>query len=149
MVGLALYCYVLFYPQQRTEFRIFADALQLSLYDVFNILFHLIIVELYGGFHLRLVGCVILEIGYQRYGLIGGCLCCHILGVHHNLGMKNLLVDALVEIVADGTDKHSLRQSGNLTRRNKRIHLRVDRVAHILTVDAHGLPLLENLAEPL
>lgn len=70
MVGLALYCYVLFYPQQRTEFRIFADALQLSLHNVLYILFHLIIVELYGGFHLRLVGCVILEIGYQRNRLI-------------------------------------------------------------------------------
>ena len=66
MVGLALYCYVLFYPQQRTEFRIFADALQLSLHNVLYILFHLIIVELYGGFHLRLVRRVVLKIGYQR-----------------------------------------------------------------------------------
>ena len=126
MVGLALYCHALFYPQQRTESRIFADALQLSLHNVLYILFHLIIVELYGCFHLRLVRRVVLEIGNQRNRLIGGSLRCHFLGVHHNLGMKNLLVDANVEIVADRPNKHTLRQSGNLACRNKRIHLRVD-----------------------
>ena len=38
----------------------------------------------------------------------------HLFGIHHNLAMKNLLLDTLVEVVGYRTDKHSLRKPGNL-----------------------------------
>ena len=126
MVGIDFICLWLLHVQQMPEIWVGRDAFKLQPDNILDILFHFVVIALYGGFHLRLVRRVVLEIGYQRYGLIGGGLRRHFLGVHKDLGMKNLLVDPLVEIVADGTDKHSLRESGNLACRNKRIHLRVD-----------------------
>ena len=52
-----------------------------------------------------------------------------------------------VPIRAIGLDKHSLRQSGNLARRDKRVHLRIDRGGNVLPVDGNGLPFLQDLSE--
>ncbi len=68
---------------------------------------------------------------------ISCCLSLDLVVVNDNLGMKNLLVDALVEIVGDSPDKHTLRQSRDLARRDKGVHLGVEGVAHILTVYRH------------
>ena len=72
----------------------------------------------------------------------------HLLGIHHNLAVKNFLFDTFVEVVGHRTDKHSLRQTGNLARRNERIHLRVDGGGNILPVDGDRLPFLQHLTEP-
>ncbi len=40
--------------------------------------------------------------------------------------MKNLLVDALVEVVGDSPDKHTLRQSRDFARRDEGVHLGVE-----------------------
>lgn len=69
--------------------------------------------------------------------------------VHNNLGMENLLVNLLAEVVRHRTDKGTLREVGNLGCRNERIKLGIDGRGHVLTVDGNGLPLLEHLAETL
>ena len=61
--------------------------------------------------------------------------------------MENLLLNAFVEVVGHRTDKHSLRQAGNLARRDKRIHLRVDGGGNVLPVDGNGLPFLQHLSK--
>ena len=63
--------------------------------------------------------------------------------------MENLLLDALVEVVADRTHEHALREAGNLARRNERVHLCVDGGGDVLTVDGDRLPFLQHLAETL
>lgn len=75
------------------------------------------------------------EIGNDGYRLVGFLFALHPLGIHDNLTVENLLLDALVEVVLHRTDKHSLRQSGNLARRDKRVHLRVDGGGNILPID--------------
>lgn len=69
--------------------------------------------------------------------------------VHNNLGMENLLVNLLAEVVRHRTDKGTLREVGNLGCRNERIKLGIDRRRYVLTVDGNGLPLLEHLTETL
>ena len=88
-----------------------------------------------------------MEVCEYRYRLVAVCFRLDLRAVNHYLGMKYLLDYALVDIVTDRADEHSLRESGNLARRNEAVHLRVERVAHILTVDGDRLTLLENLAE--
>lgn len=66
-----------------------------------------------------------------------------------NFDMEYLLVNTLVEIVGNSTYKHTLCQRRDFTWRNQGIHLRVERMTHILTVDGYGLSFLENLTETL
>ena len=49
--------------------------------------------------------------------------------------MKNLLVNTLVEVIGDSTYKHTLCQCRDFTRRNERIQLGIEGMAHILTID--------------
>lgn len=71
----------------------------------------------------------------------------HFLGIDHNLTMENLLLNALAEIVGDGSHEHALRERGNLARRNQALHLRIDGCGLVLAVDGDALPLLQNFAE--
>ena len=73
----------------------------------------------------------------------------HLRIVHDNLRMENLLFDTFVEIVGHRTDKHALRQAGNLARRDKAVHLRVNGGGDVLPVDGYGLTRLQDLSEPL
>ena len=118
------------------------DSLYLHIHDAYHILLHLVIVGLDDGFHLFLFRGVIVEVRKHGYLLIGFCLSCHPISINHNFGMENFLVDALVEVVRDRTDEHTLCQCGYFAGRNEAIHLSVERVAHILTIDAHRLPFL-------
>ena len=49
--------------------------------------------------------------------------------------MEYLLLYAFIEVVGYGTDKHSLCQCGDFAWWNKAVHLGVERMTHILTVD--------------
>lgn len=70
-----------------------------------------------------------------------------LLGIHHNLAMENLLLDALAEVVGDRPDEHALRERGNLARRDKALHLRIDGSGLVLTVDGDALPPLQDFTE--
>lgn len=59
------------------------------------------------------------EVGNDGDFLVGFLLALHLLGIHDNLAMENLLLDTLVEVVGYRTDKHTLRQAGNLARRDE------------------------------
>ena len=63
--------------------------------------------------------------------------------------MKDFLLDALIEVVRHRADEHALRECGNLARRDKALHLRVDGGGFVLTVDGDALPLLQDFAETL
>ena len=66
---------------------------------------------------------------------------------HHNLAMKNLLLDTLVEVVGYRTDQHSMRKPGNLTRWNERVHLRVDGGGKMCIRDRGRTTLYSKLEE--
>lgn len=72
-----------------------------------------------------------------------------LLGIDNNLAMENLLFDTLVVVVGDGSHEHTLRERGNLARRDKALHLRIDGSGLVLAVDGDALPPLENLTETL
>ena len=73
---------------------------------------------------------------------IGFSLTSYLLIIHYNLCMENLLINTFVEIIRDGTDKHSLCKCGNFAGRNQAVHLRIDRGGCVLTVNRHRLPFL-------
>ena len=89
------------------------------------------------------------EVDDLRYLHVAGGLPPDLLVIHYNLGMENLLLDALVEIVGYRTDEHTLREVGNLARRDKAVHLGVDGDGGLVPVDGHVLPFLQDLAETL
>ena len=62
--------------------------------------------------------------------------------------MEDLLLDALVEVVGDGTDKHALRQVGDLACGDQAVHLRIDGGRDVLPIDGDGLSFLQDFAEP-
>jgi len=124
------------------------DALQFIQHNLLHLFLDALVVRLYCFLH-TVVAVLVREIGNDRNSFVGTFLLLHLLGIHHNLTVKNLLLDALVEVVGHRTDKHTLRKTGNLARRDKRVHLRVDGGGHVLPVDGDGLPLLQHLTKPL
>ena len=63
--------------------------------------------------------------------------------------MENLLRNGLVEIVGHRPDEHTLREVGNLRRRNQRFQLRIGRGRNVLVRDRVRLAQLDDLAEAL
>ena len=53
--------------------------------------------------------------------------------------MEDFLLDALVEVVGDGSDKHTLCEVGNLGSRDKAIELGGDGGRLVVAVDGHRL----------
>lgn len=137
-----------FLLQQVREFRIVGYALQFIRNDLLHLRFDAIVIFLYLLLH-PIVSIFIGEVGNDGNFLVSGFLPLHLVGIHHNLRMENLLLDALVEGIRHGTDEHSLRQAGNFARRYQAIHLRVDGGGLVLPVDSDALPLLQHLTETL
>ena len=123
------------------------DTLQFVGDNLLHLLLDAPVIRLHRFLH-AVVAVPVGEVGNDGYLLVGLLLALHLLCVHDNLTVKNLLFNALVEVVGHRTDKHALRQSGNLARRDKRVHLRVDGGGNVLPVDGDGLPLLQHLSEP-
>ena len=146
MVSLSSFFYLLLL-QQIFQVIIARDALQFLLHNLLHLFLDAPVVRLHRFLHV-VVAVLVREIGNDRNFLVGTFLPLHLLGIHHNLAVKNFLFDTFVEVVGHRTDKHSLRQTGNLARRNERIHLRVDGGGHVLPVDGDGLPLLQHLTKP-
>lgn len=145
MVSLSSFFYLLLL-QQMLQVVIACDALQFILHNLLHLFLDAPVVRLHRFLHV-VVAVLVREIGNDRNFLVGTFLPFDLFGIHHNLAVENLLLDALVEVVGHRTDKHTLRKTGNLARRDERVHLRVDGGGHVLPVDGDGLPLLEYLAE--
>ena len=124
------------------------DALQFLLNNLLHLLLDAPVICLHRFLHAVVAVCVS-EIGNNGDFLVGTFLPFYLIGIHHNLAVENLLFDTLVEVVGHRTDKHSLRQTGNLAGRDKRVHLRVDGCRNVLPVDRDRLPFLQHLSEPL
>ena len=127
---------------------IVGDTPQLILDYLLDILLDLVIVVLYGLLH-AVVAIRIQEIVDDGEFLITTFLSLYFVGVNDNLGMEDLLLYALGEVVGNRADKHTLGKTTNLARRNETVHLGIDGRRDILTVDGNGLALLEHLAETL
>lgn len=127
---------------------IVGNTLQLILDNLLDILLDLIVVVLYGLLH-AVVAIRILEVVDDGDRLIMAFLSLYLVGVNDNLGMEDLLLDTLVEVIGNRADKHSLGESANLARRNETVHLGVDGSGDILAVDGNGLALLEHFSKTL
>lgn len=133
---------------QVLQVLIVGDTLQLILDYLLDILLDLIVVVLYGLLH-AVVAIRILEVVDDGDRQIMAFLSLYLVGVNDNLGMEDLLLYALVEVIGNRADKHTLGESANLAWRNETVHLGIDGCRDILTVDGNRLALLEHLAETL
>ena len=145
MVSLSSFFYLLLL-QQMLQVVIACDALQFILHNLLHLFLDAPVVRLHRFLHV-VVAILVREVGNDGYLLVGFFLAFHLLCIHDNLAVKNLLFNALVEVIGHRTDKHSLRQAGNLAGRDKRVHLRIDRGGNVLPVDGDGLPFLQDLSE--
>ena len=127
---------------------IVGDTPQLILDYLLDILLDLVVVVLNGLLH-AVVAIGILEVVDDGDRLIMAFLSLYFVGVNDNLGMEDLLLYALGEVVGNRSNKHTLGESANLTWRNETVHLGIDGCRDILSVDGNGLALLEHLAETL
>ena len=125
-----------------------SDAFQLILDYLLDIFLDLVVVVLNGLLH-AIVAIGILEVVDDGDRLIMAFLSLYLVGVNDNLGMEDLLLYALGEVVGNRADKHTLGKTTNLAWRNETIHLGIDGRRDILSVDGNGLALLEHLAETL
>lgn len=117
--------------------RVRRDTAYLVENDFLNLFLDTVVIVLYGALHHALPGCLVDEWVYDRNLRIPRGLRLDLVVVNHYLGMKDLLVYALVKIVADGTDKHTLRERRDFARRNQAVHLGIEGMAHILPVYRH------------
>ena len=124
------------------------DAIQFILDNLFDVLLYLIVVVLNSLLH-AVVAIRIQEIVDDGDRLIMAFLSLYLVGVNDNLGMEDLLLYALGEVVGNRSNKHTLGETANLAWRDETVHLGIDGCRDILTVDGNGLTLLEHLAETL
>ena len=61
--------------------------------------------------------------------------------------MENLLLDSLIEVVGDGSNKHALCEVRDFGSRDKTIELCGDGSGLVVAVDGHRLSLLEDFPE--
>ena len=133
---------------QVLQILVSGDALQFILDNLLDILLYPIVVVLNSLLH-AVVAIGILEVVDDGDRLIMAFLSLYFVGVNDNLGMEDLLLYALGEVVGNRSNKHTLGESANLAWRNETIHLGIDGCRDILSVDGNGLALLEHLAETL
>ena len=133
---------------QMLQVLIVGDTPQLILDYLLDIFLDLVVVVLYGLLH-AVVAIRIQEIVDDGDRLIMAFLSLYLVGVNDNLGMEDLLLYALGEVIGNGAYKHTLGESANLARRNETVHLGIDGCRDILTVDGNGLALLEHFSKTL
>ena len=85
----------------------------------------------------EIIGAIfIYELCDDGNGLIGFHLCRNLSGIHHNLCVEDFLLDALIEVVGDGSDKHALCEVGDFGSRDKTIELRGDGGRLVIELDS-------------
>ena len=67
--------------------------------------------------------------------------------VYYDFCVEDFLLDALVEVVGDGSNKHALCEVGDFGSRDKAIELRGDGGRLVVAVDGHRLALLKDFSE--
>ena len=125
-----------------------SDALQFVLDNLLDILLYLIVVVLNSLLH-AVIAIGILEVVDDRDWLIMAFLPLYFVGVNDNLGMEDLLLYALGEVVGNRAYKHTLGESANLAWRDETVHLGIDGCRDILTIDGNRLALLEYFSKTL
>ena len=109
-------------------------------------MFHTLIVGFDSLF--EIVGAIfVCELRDDGNGLIGFHFGRDFGGVYNYLSMEDFLLNTLVEVVGDGSDKHALCEVGDFGSRDKTIELRGDGGRLVVAVDGHGLTLLEDFSE--
>ena len=98
------------------QFRVGLDALQLVGDNLPHLGTDAVVVLLYRFLH-AVVAVGIGKVRDDGDRLVSLFLALHLPGIHHYLAMKNLLLDALIEVVRHRTNEHALRERGNLARR--------------------------------
>lgn len=127
---------------------IVGDTPQLVLDNLLDVLLDLVVVVLNSLLH-AVVAIGILEVVDDGDRLIMAFLSLYLVGIHDNLGMEDLLLYALGEVVGNGAYKHTLGESANLARRDETVHLGIDGCRDILTIDGNRLELLEHFSKTL
>ena len=126
--------------------RVILDTLHLAGNKGKDFLFHTLIV----GFDslTEIIGAIFFcELRDDRNGLIRLHLRGNLGGIHHNLCVEDFLLNALVEVVGDGSDKHALCEVGDFGSRDKAIELGGDGGRLVVAVDGHRLSLLKDFSE--
>lgn len=139
-------CDVLLVLQEVLQFGVGLDALQLVGDNLPDLGTDAVVVLLNHLLH-AVVAVSIGKVRDDGYRLVSLFLTLDLLGIHHNLAMENLLLDTLAEVVGDRPDEHALRERGNLARRDKALHLRVNGGGLVLAVNGDALPLLQDFTE--
>ena len=139
-------CDALLVLQEVLQFGVGLDALQLVGDNLPDLGTDAVVVLLNHLLH-AVVAAGIGKVRDDGNRLVSLFLTLDLLGIHHNLAMENLLLDALAEIVGNRPHEHALRERGNLARRDKALHLRVDGGGLVLAVDGDALPLLQDFTE--
>ena len=125
---------------------IILNPLNLRIHKAQHLLFNPLIV----GFDslTKIIGAIfICELCDDGNGLVSLHLGGNLGGIHHNLSVEDFLLDTLIEVVGDGSDKHTLCEVRDFGSRNKTIKLRGDGGRLVVAVDGHRLSLLEDFSE--
>ena len=131
-----------------SQCRIFGDASEFPFYDLRDVLLDLRIIASDDLLHtIHAVG--IAERGYFRDRNVRRRLSGELLPVDDDLGMEDLLLDTLVEVVGDRADEHALREVGDFRGRDQCFQLRIGRGGDVLVRYRVGGPQLHDPAEAL
>ena len=100
------------------QILIVGDSCQLVFDNLFHLILDAVVVGVYHISH-TILAVLVREVGNDWYRLVSLRFGCNLLIIHHNLCVENLLFNAFIEVVRYGADKHTLRKTGNLARREK------------------------------
>ena len=90
------------------EFGISLDAFDFVSDNLLDLVLDTVVVRINLLLH-GVVAVLVGEVNNLRYLHVTGGFPLDLFVIHDNLGVENLLLDALVEVVGDRSDKHTLR----------------------------------------
>ena len=114
------------FRNQMTKRGVGFDTLHFVLDDLIHLDTDAVVVLLDLTLH-AILPVLVLEEGDLRYGNVGFLFAGDGGGIDDNLGVKNLLLDLLAEVIRDGSGEHALREVADFGGRNERIELRTVR----------------------
>ena len=136
------------FRNQMTKRGVGFDTLHFVLDDLIHLDTDAVVVLLDLMLH-AILPVLVLEEGDLRYGNVGFLFAGDGGGIDDNLGVKNLLLDLLAEVIRNGSGEHALREVADFGGRNERIELRTVRGGLLFGRDGEGFAALDVLAEAL